>query len=88
MIHKLQLTELQYILYNLSITFHTYHNNIFTHSSNNYKQVHGCAFHHTANPTKVWDRYFDDVFSIMKKDAVSTFHVELNSILTHTSLLL
>ena len=34
---------------------------------------------------KEWDRYVDDVFSIMKKDAVSTFHDELNSIDPHIS---
>ena len=39
----------------------------------------------TANPPKEWDRYVDDVFSILKKDAVSTFHDELNSIDSHIS---
>ena len=43
------------------------------------------AVTNTANPPKEWDRYVDDVFSIMKKDAVSTFHDELNSIDIHIS---
>ena len=39
----------------------------------------------TANPPKEWDRFVDDIFSILKKDAVSTFHDELNSIDSHIS---
>ena len=37
------------------------------------------AITNTANPPKVWNRYVDDIY-IMKKDSVSTFHDELNSI--------
>ena len=39
----------------------------------------------TATPSKVWDRYVDDVFAIMKKDAVLTFHDEINCIDPHIS---
>ena len=47
------------------------------------EEIEERAITNTANPPKEWDRYVDDIFSIMKKDAVSTFHDELNSILTH-----
>ena len=49
------------------------------------EEIEECAITNTANPPKEWDCYVDDVFSIMKKDAVSTFHNELNSIDPHIS---
>ena len=47
------------------------------------EEIETRAITNTANPPKVCDRYVDDVLSNMKKDAVSTFHVELNSIDPH-----
>ena len=49
------------------------------------EEIEERAITNTANPPKEWDRYVDDIFSIMKKDAVSTFHDELNSIDSHIS---
>ena len=49
------------------------------------EEIEERAITNTANPPKEWDRYVDDVFSIMKKDAVSTFHDELNFIDPHIS---
>ena len=43
------------------------------------EEIEARAITNTANPPKVWDRYVDDVFSITRKDSVSTFHDELNS---------
>ena len=48
------------------------------------KEIEERALENTASPPKVWDRYFDDLFSNMKKNAVSTF--QLTS-LTQTFLL-
>ena len=49
------------------------------------EEIEEHAITNTANPPKEWDRFVDDVFSIMKKDAVSTFHDKLNSIDPHIS---
>ena len=49
------------------------------------EEIEERAIANTANPPKVWHRYVDDVLSVMKKDAISTFHDELNSIDTHIS---
>ena len=43
------------------------------------------AITNTTYPPKEWDRYVDDVFCIIKKDAVSSFDEELNSIDPHIS---
>ena len=49
------------------------------------EEIEERAINNSSNPPKQWDRYVDDIFSIMKKDAVSTFHDELNSIDPHIS---
>ncbi len=49
------------------------------------EEIEERAIANTANPPKVWHRYVDDVLSDMKKDAISTFHDELNSIDPHIS---
>ncbi len=49
------------------------------------EEIEERAIANTANPPKVWHRYVDDVLSVMKKDAISTFHDELNSIDPHIS---
>ncbi len=49
------------------------------------EEIEERAIANTANPPKVWHRYVDDVLSAMKKDAISTFHDELNSIDPHIS---
>ena len=47
------------------------------------EEIEERAITNTANPPKEWDRYVDDVFSILKKDAVSTFHDEYHTIRLH-----
>ena len=49
------------------------------------EEIETRAINNAANPPKVCDRYVDDVFSNMKKDVVSSFHDELNSIDPHIS---
>ena len=49
------------------------------------EETEGRAITNTANPPEQWDRYVDDVFSIMKKNAVLTYHDELNSTDPHIS---
>ena len=49
------------------------------------EEIEERAINNSSNPPKQWDRYVDDIFSIMKKDAVSTFHDDLNSIDPHIS---
>ena len=48
------------------------------------EEIEERAIINTANPPKEWVRYVDDVFSIMKKYGVSTFHDELNSHVSST----
>ena len=49
------------------------------------EEIEERAITNTTYPPKEWDRYAEDVFCIMKKDAVSSFHKELNSIDPHIS---
>ena len=41
------------------------------------------AIRNAVIPPKVWKRFVDDIFAIIKKSAVLSFHDTLNSIDTH-----
>lgn len=43
------------------------------------------AINTTSVPPKVWKRYVDDSFCIIKRNAVDSFHATLNSIDPHIS---
>ena len=44
------------------------------------EEIEEKALNETTTPPKIWKRFVDDIFSIIKKDAVSAFHHELNNI--------
>ena len=44
------------------------------------------AIRDATSPPKVWKRFVDDCFSIIRKTNISSFHDTLNSIDTHISL--
>ena len=44
------------------------------------------AIHNAVIPPKVWKRFVDDSFAIIKKSAVLSFHCTLNSIDPHINL--
>ena len=50
------------------------------------EEIEEMAMESTPVPPKIWKRYVDDSFCIIKKNAVATFHESLNSIDPHISL--
>ena len=49
------------------------------------EEIEELAFYETDTPPKKWFRLVDDVFSIIKKHAITNFHNLLNSIDTHVN---
>ena len=47
------------------------------------EEIEELAFNQTDTPPKKWFRFVDDVFSIIKKHAITNFHNLLNSIDPH-----
>ena len=44
------------------------------------EEIEEQAINSAATPPKIWKRYVDDCYTIIKKDAVNAFHETLNSI--------